>query len=144
MLSCEVTSVFKRIPIGPVLVNPSQVPLPPFMLIKCDGLPQPLSLLITRQTSGRGQAEGSPSLTEVPLVPRLENAVRAAADVLLMSPAPKEECALEIIKGGALRQREVYYKYALTKIPLLLRDWAAELLDYLVRQHYHVERPPAA
>ncbi|XP_066839137.1 11-beta-hydroxysteroid dehydrogenase 1-like isoform X2 [Anser cygnoides] len=73
-----------------------------------------------------------------------ENAVRAAADVLLMSPAPKEECALEIIKGGALRQREVYYKYALTKIPLLLRDWAAELLDYLVRQHYHVERPPAA
>ncbi|XP_035417488.1 LOW QUALITY PROTEIN: 11-beta-hydroxysteroid dehydrogenase 1-like [Cygnus atratus] len=73
-----------------------------------------------------------------------ESAVRAAADVLLMSPAPKEECALEIIKGGALRQREVYYKYALTKIPLLLRDWAAELLDYLVRQHYQVERPPAA
>ncbi|XP_035202782.1 corticosteroid 11-beta-dehydrogenase isozyme 1 isoform X2 [Oxyura jamaicensis] len=73
-----------------------------------------------------------------------ESAVRAAADVVLMSPAPKEECALEIIKGGALRQREVYYKYALTKIPLLLRDWAAELLDYLVRQHYQVERPPAA
>lgn len=88
--------------------------------------------------------EGSPSLTEAPLVSRPESAVRAAADVVQMSPAPKEECALEIIKGGALRQREVYYKYALTKIPLLLRDWAAELLDYLIRQHYRVERPPAA
>ncbi|XP_027300587.2 11-beta-hydroxysteroid dehydrogenase 1 [Anas platyrhynchos] len=73
-----------------------------------------------------------------------ESAVRAAADVVQMSPAPKEECALEIIKGGALRQREVYYKYALTKIPLLLRDWAAELLDYLIRQHYRVERPSTA
>uniref|UniRef100_A0A8C3C3L9 11-beta-hydroxysteroid dehydrogenase 1 n=1 Tax=Cairina moschata TaxID=8855 RepID=A0A8C3C3L9_CAIMO len=60
-----------------------------------------------------------------------ESAVRAAADVLQMSPAPKEECALEIIKGGALRQREVYYKYTLTKIPLLLRDWAAELTPSL-------------
>ncbi|NXI74690.1 DHI1 dehydrogenase, partial [Anseranas semipalmata] len=68
-----------------------------------------------------------------------ESAVRATADVLLMSPAPKEECALEIIKGGALRQREVYYKYASTKLPLLLRDWAADLLDYLVRKSYKVE-----
>ncbi|NXK46840.1 DHI1 dehydrogenase, partial [Chauna torquata] len=73
-----------------------------------------------------------------------ESAMRAAADVLLMSPAPKEECALEIIKGGALRQREVYYKYASTKIPLLLRDWAADLLDYLVRKRYRVERLKAA
>nr|XP_009670472.1 PREDICTED: corticosteroid 11-beta-dehydrogenase isozyme 1-like isoform X1 [Struthio camelus australis] len=68
-----------------------------------------------------------------------ESAMKAAADVVLMSPAPKEECALEIIKGGALRQREVYYKYASTKIPLLIRDWAAEFLDYLVRKRYNVE-----
>ncbi|XP_042740242.1 corticosteroid 11-beta-dehydrogenase isozyme 1-like isoform X6 [Lagopus leucura] len=73
-----------------------------------------------------------------------ENAMRAAADVLLMSPAPKEECALEIIKGGTLRQREVYYRYASTKLPLLLRDWAAELLDLLVRQRYRPERLRAA
>ncbi|NXC42626.1 DHI1 dehydrogenase, partial [Penelope pileata] len=69
-----------------------------------------------------------------------DSAMRAAADVLLASPAPKEECALEIIKGGALRQREVYYRYASTKLPLLLRDWAAELLDRLVRQRYRPER----
>ncbi|XP_025932957.1 corticosteroid 11-beta-dehydrogenase isozyme 1-like [Apteryx rowi] len=68
-----------------------------------------------------------------------ESAMKAAADVVLMSPAPKEECALEIIKGGALRQREVYYKYASTKIPLLIRDWAADFLDYLVRKCYNVE-----
>ncbi|XP_062451002.1 11-beta-hydroxysteroid dehydrogenase 1-like [Rhea pennata] len=68
-----------------------------------------------------------------------ESAMKAAADVVLISPAPKEECALEIIKGGALRQREVYYKYASTKIPLLIRDWAADFLDYLVRKHYNIE-----
>ncbi|NXD12055.1 DHI1 dehydrogenase, partial [Nothocercus nigrocapillus] len=68
-----------------------------------------------------------------------EAAMKATADVILMSPAPKEECALEIIKGGALRQREVYYRYASTKIPLLIRDWAADFLDYLVRKHYNME-----
>uniref|UniRef100_A0A674JW93 11-beta-hydroxysteroid dehydrogenase 1 n=1 Tax=Terrapene triunguis TaxID=2587831 RepID=A0A674JW93_9SAUR len=68
-----------------------------------------------------------------------ESAMKAASDVVLMSPAPKEECALEIIKGGALRQREIYYKYAATKIPLLIRDWAPELLDYLIRRSYNVE-----
>uniref|UniRef100_A0A8C6ZAN9 11-beta-hydroxysteroid dehydrogenase 1 n=1 Tax=Nothoprocta perdicaria TaxID=30464 RepID=A0A8C6ZAN9_NOTPE len=53
--------------------------------------------------------------------------------------SPKEECALEIIKGGALRQREVYYRYASTKIPLLIRDWAADFLDYLIRKCYNTE-----
>lgn len=104
-------------------------------------LPQPPTCSLQANPGG-GQAEGSP--TETSLVPRLENAMRAAADVLLMSPAPKEECALEIIKGGTLRQREVYYRYASTKLPLLLRDWAAELLDLLVRQRYRPERLRAA
>ncbi|PIO33943.1 hypothetical protein AB205_0012820, partial [Aquarana catesbeiana] len=53
--------------------------------------------------------------------------------------APKEECAYEIIKGGALRQREVYYQYGATKIPLLLRDWAPEFLEYLVLRNYNVD-----
>uniref|UniRef100_K7F6X0 11-beta-hydroxysteroid dehydrogenase 1 n=2 Tax=Pelodiscus sinensis TaxID=13735 RepID=K7F6X0_PELSI len=68
-----------------------------------------------------------------------ESAVTAVADVVLVTPALKEECALEIIKGGALRQREVYYKYAATRIPLLIRDWAPEFLDYLIRRSYNVE-----
>ncbi|NXU48769.1 DHI1 dehydrogenase, partial [Turnix velox] len=68
-----------------------------------------------------------------------ESAVRAAAHVLQVSPAPRAECALEILKGGALRRRELYYRYGSTRLPLLLRDWAAELLDYLVRSRYRLE-----
>ncbi|GAB0200043.1 11-beta-hydroxysteroid dehydrogenase 1-like isoform X1 [Grus americana] len=68
-----------------------------------------------------------------------ESAVRAAADLLLVSPAPREECALEILKGAALRRRELYYRYGSTRIPLLLRDWAADLLDYLVRSRYRLD-----
>lgn len=71
----------------------------------------------------------------------LENAMKAVSGVFVSSsPAPKEECALEIIKGGALRQREVYYEYTSTKIPLLIRDWAPGLLDYLIRKNYNVEK----
>ncbi|XP_063153523.1 11-beta-hydroxysteroid dehydrogenase 1 [Candoia aspera] len=70
-----------------------------------------------------------------------ENAMKAVSGKFtsLSSPAPKEECALEIIKGGALRQREVYYKYMATKIPTLLRDWAPELIDYVFRTYYNVD-----
>ncbi|XP_053106395.1 11-beta-hydroxysteroid dehydrogenase 1 isoform X1 [Hemicordylus capensis] len=70
-----------------------------------------------------------------------ESAMKAVSGVFVSSsPAPKEECALEIIKGGALRQREVYYEYTSTKIPLLIRDWAPGLLDYLIRRNYNVEK----
>ncbi|XP_066482429.1 11-beta-hydroxysteroid dehydrogenase 1 isoform X2 [Tiliqua scincoides] len=70
-----------------------------------------------------------------------ENAMKAVSGVFdSSSPAPKEECAFEIIKGGALRQREVYYEYTSTKIPLLIRDWAPGLLDYLIRRKYNVEK----
>ncbi|NXA84999.1 DHI1 dehydrogenase, partial [Melanocharis versteri] len=65
-----------------------------------------------------------------------ERAVRAAAEVLRERPAPRDECALEILKGAALRRRELYYRYSSTRLPLLLRDCAAELLDYLVRSRY--------
>ncbi|KAK2526497.1 hypothetical protein Q9233_008267 [Columba guinea] len=81
-----------------------------------------------------------------------DSAVRAAADVLLVAPAPREECALEILQGAALRRRELYYRYGGTRLPLLLRDWAAELLDYLVRSRYRLDamkgtspqQPPSA
>ncbi|NXW13789.1 DHI1 dehydrogenase, partial [Circaetus pectoralis] len=68
-----------------------------------------------------------------------ESALRAAAEVLLVPPAPREECALEILRAGALRRRELYYRYGSTRLPLLLRDWAAELLDYLVRSRYRLD-----
>ncbi|KAG9485509.1 11-beta-hydroxysteroid dehydrogenase 1 [Eleutherodactylus coqui] len=68
-----------------------------------------------------------------------DTAVNTVARVINHLPAPKEECALEIIKGGALRQREVYYQYHATKIPLLLRDWAPDFLDYLLLKNYNIE-----
>ncbi|XP_010578080.1 PREDICTED: corticosteroid 11-beta-dehydrogenase isozyme 1-like [Haliaeetus leucocephalus] len=67
------------------------------------------------------------------------SAVRSSAEVLLVPPAPREECALEILRAGALRRRELYYRYGSTRLPLLLRDWAAELLDYLVRSRYRLD-----
>ncbi|NXV42570.1 DHI1 dehydrogenase, partial [Uria aalge] len=68
-----------------------------------------------------------------------ENAVRAAGHLLLAAPSPRAECALEILKGAALRRRELYYRYGATRLPLLLRDWAGELLDYLVRSRYRLD-----
>ncbi|XP_069732285.1 11-beta-hydroxysteroid dehydrogenase 1-like isoform X4 [Phaenicophaeus curvirostris] len=67
-----------------------------------------------------------------------ERAVRAAAGLLLSVPAPRAECALEIVRAGALRLRELYYRYGSTRLPLLLRDCAADLLDYLVRSRYRL------
>ncbi|XP_034978555.1 11-beta-hydroxysteroid dehydrogenase 1 [Zootoca vivipara] len=70
-----------------------------------------------------------------------ETAMKAVSGVVKSSSAaPKEECALEIIKGGALRQREIYYEYLSTRIPLLIRDWAPNLLDYIIQRNYNVEK----
>ncbi|XP_069094730.1 11-beta-hydroxysteroid dehydrogenase 1 isoform X2 [Pleurodeles waltl] len=69
-----------------------------------------------------------------------DSAKNAVASVINAPAAPKEECALALIKGGALRQREVYYQYQAAKIPLLLRDWAPDFLDYIVRKNYNVEK----
>ncbi|NXX20942.1 DHI1 dehydrogenase, partial [Podargus strigoides] len=68
-----------------------------------------------------------------------ENAVRAAAEMLLVRPAPREECALEILRGAALRRRELYYRYSSSRLPLLLRDWAPDLLDHLVRSRFRTD-----
>ncbi|XP_042297396.1 hydroxysteroid 11-beta-dehydrogenase 1-like protein A isoform X2 [Sceloporus undulatus] len=66
-------------------------------------------------------------------------AMNAIGDKTLMSPSSKEECAREIVKGGMLRQREVFYPYWSTKPPLLLRDWMPEFLEYLIGKAYVVE-----
>nr|XP_056700449.1 11-beta-hydroxysteroid dehydrogenase 1 [Euleptes europaea] len=70
-----------------------------------------------------------------------DTAMKATSGMFSSFPAaPKEECALEIIKGGALRQRDVYYKYSAVKIPVLFRDWVPDLLDYLIRRGFDVEK----
>ncbi|XP_009082026.1 PREDICTED: corticosteroid 11-beta-dehydrogenase isozyme 1-like isoform X2 [Acanthisitta chloris] len=68
-----------------------------------------------------------------------ENAVQAISHVIRDTPAPKEECALEIIKSGVLRQRELYYPSGLLSSMVLLRSIAPEFLDSTVRSSYNVE-----
>uniref|UniRef100_A0A8C8SFW3 11-beta-hydroxysteroid dehydrogenase 1 n=1 Tax=Pelusios castaneus TaxID=367368 RepID=A0A8C8SFW3_9SAUR len=68
-----------------------------------------------------------------------ETAKKTVGHVFWLPPAPKEECALEIIKGGALRKRELYYQYFAVRTSLLIRDWAPEYLDSRTRNHFIVE-----
>ncbi|XP_039390849.1 corticosteroid 11-beta-dehydrogenase isozyme 1-like isoform X2 [Mauremys reevesii] len=68
-----------------------------------------------------------------------ETAEKTVSHVMQKPGAPKEECALEIIKSGALRKRELYYPYTAVRIPLLIRDWAPEFLDSLTRNSLNVE-----
>ncbi|NWR61099.1 DHI1 dehydrogenase, partial [Bucorvus abyssinicus] len=68
-----------------------------------------------------------------------ENAVRAISHVIHGMPSPKEACALEIIKSGALRQRELHYPPWTVSGMLLLRAISPDLLDSLIRSSYNVE-----
>ncbi|NWU17628.1 DHI1 dehydrogenase, partial [Cephalopterus ornatus] len=68
-----------------------------------------------------------------------ESAVRAVSRVIRGQPAPKEECALEIIKAGTLRQRELHYPPWTVSTMVLLRDIVPEFLDSFIRSNYNVE-----
>ncbi|NXQ80780.1 DHI1 dehydrogenase, partial [Nyctibius grandis] len=68
-----------------------------------------------------------------------ESAVRAVSHAIRVTPAPKEECALEIIKSGVLRQRELHYPPWTMGSVLLLRAIAPDFLDSLIRSSYNVE-----
>ncbi|NXX41631.1 DHI1 dehydrogenase, partial [Tricholaema leucomelas] len=68
-----------------------------------------------------------------------ESAVQAISHVIQDTPAPKEDCALQIIKGAALRQRELHYPARLVDILLLLRAFAPDFLDSITRSSYNVE-----
>ncbi|NXG63337.1 DHI1 dehydrogenase, partial [Hemiprocne comata] len=68
-----------------------------------------------------------------------ESAVRAVSHVIQDKPAPKEECALEIIKSGTLRRRELHYPALVASSMVLLRGIAPDFLDSLIRNSYKVE-----
>ncbi|NWI74961.1 DHI1 dehydrogenase, partial [Dryoscopus gambensis] len=69
-----------------------------------------------------------------------ESAVRAVSPIITDTPAPKEECALEILRGGALRRREVHYpRRAVSSMLLLVRNLAPEFVESVIRNSYHVE-----
>ena len=50
-----------------------------------------------------------------------------------LKPADPADVALAVIRGGALRHREVFYPYASTKPISMLRDWFPELVDWVIR-----------
>ncbi|XP_058711942.1 11-beta-hydroxysteroid dehydrogenase 1-like [Poecile atricapillus] len=68
-----------------------------------------------------------------------ESAVSAVSHVIPDTPAPKEECALEIIRAGALRRRELHYPPRAVGSTLLAHSIAPELLNSLIRSSYRVE-----
>ncbi|KAM4814945.1 11-beta-hydroxysteroid dehydrogenase 1 [Thomomys bottae] len=68
-----------------------------------------------------------------------ETAMKAVSGMINLVAAPKEDCALEIIKGTALRQDEVYYdRSAWTKF--LLGNPGRKILEFLTIRRYNVEK----
>lgn len=65
--------------------------------------------------------------------------MKAVSGVLNAEAAPKEECALEIIKGAALRKEEVYYHKS-NWISLLLSNPGRRIMEYLSSKNYNLER----
>ncbi|XP_066217929.1 11-beta-hydroxysteroid dehydrogenase 1 [Saccopteryx leptura] len=68
-----------------------------------------------------------------------DSAMKAAAGILNLDPSPKEDCALEIIKGGALRQEEVYYIQSVWS-RLLLRNLGRNILEFLNLRWYNMDK----
>uniref|UniRef100_A0A8D2KYG2 Uncharacterized protein n=1 Tax=Varanus komodoensis TaxID=61221 RepID=A0A8D2KYG2_VARKO len=69
-----------------------------------------------------------------------DTALKIVGGKINMQASPKEDCAREIVRGGALRKREVFYPYWSTKPALLLRDWLPELMEQLIGQAYLLEK----
>ena len=65
----------------------------------------------------------------------LEQMKKFGVDFLLqtLSPAPPEDAALAIVKGGATRQREIYFPYLEARLSTLARDWAIVPLEAFLR-----------
>ncbi|XP_013045062.3 11-beta-hydroxysteroid dehydrogenase 1-like [Anser cygnoides] len=68
-----------------------------------------------------------------------DSAMRVVSHAIRAAPSPKEECALEIIRSGALRQRELHYPPSIVTGMLLLRGLAPDFLDTLIRSNVIVE-----
>ncbi|XP_034522813.1 corticosteroid 11-beta-dehydrogenase isozyme 1 isoform X1 [Ailuropoda melanoleuca] len=68
-----------------------------------------------------------------------DTAMKAVSGILNIEASPKEECALEIIKGGALRQEEVYYDNSIWT-NLLLGNPGRKLLEFLSLRRYSMDK----
>lgn len=68
-----------------------------------------------------------------------ETAMKATSSELMDEAAPKEECALEILKGAALRKDEVYYDKS-GWVSLLLNNPGRRIMEYFSIRNYKLER----
>ncbi|NP_001407157.1 11-beta-hydroxysteroid dehydrogenase 1 isoform 3 [Mus musculus] len=65
-----------------------------------------------------------------------ETAMKEISGIINAQASPKEECALEIIKGTALRKSEVYYdKSPLT--PILLGNPGRKIMEFFSLRYYN-------
>lgn len=65
--------------------------------------------------------------------------MKATSSELMDEAAPKEECALEILKGAALRKDEVYYDKS-GWVSLLLNNPGRRIMEYFSIRNYKLER----
>lgn len=65
--------------------------------------------------------------------------MKAVSGILDSDASPKEECALEIIKGGALRQEEVYYGRSVWT-SLLLKNPGRKILEFFSDRSYNMDK----
>ncbi|KAM6217377.1 11-beta-hydroxysteroid dehydrogenase 1 [Rhynchocyon petersi] len=68
-----------------------------------------------------------------------ETAMNETSGILDRDPAPKDGCASEIIKGGALRQEEVYYGNS-RWTTILLGNPGRKLLEFIELRSYNMDR----
>ncbi|XP_007096203.1 11-beta-hydroxysteroid dehydrogenase 1 isoform X1 [Panthera pardus] len=68
-----------------------------------------------------------------------DTAMKAISGIVNMEASPKEECALEIIKGGALRQEEVYYDNSVWTA-LLLGNPGRKILELFSLRSYSLDK----
>uniref|UniRef100_A0A8D2DLA3 11-beta-hydroxysteroid dehydrogenase 1 n=1 Tax=Sciurus vulgaris TaxID=55149 RepID=A0A8D2DLA3_SCIVU len=68
-----------------------------------------------------------------------ETAMEATSGVLSEQAAPKEDCALEIIKGAALRKEEIYYGTSYWNA-LLLGNPGRRIMEFLSLRKYKFDR----
>ncbi|XP_004616270.2 11-beta-hydroxysteroid dehydrogenase 1 isoform X1 [Sorex araneus] len=68
-----------------------------------------------------------------------DTAMEAVAGILSAEAAPKQECALEIIKAGALRREEIFYGRP-SWVQLLLLNPGRRVLELFSLHHYNLDK----
>ncbi|XP_008823020.1 corticosteroid 11-beta-dehydrogenase isozyme 1 [Nannospalax galili] len=66
-------------------------------------------------------------------------AMEAVSGIINIQASPKEECALEIIKGAALRKEEVYYDNS-RWTPILLGNPGRKIMEFFTVKSYNLEK----